>query len=400
MIKTYNILLHPKRNIFDKWVNLLTQSKDAYNDCAVLIKQNGLNLNIKKVHETVYHVLREKYPSLPAQSIVKIYKDVIGAYRSIKKNGNLDKSETPCKKNPSIKLDKRLYNKLTKEGIYVSGVVKGTRQYIPFELYPKVEYMFDNYPLHDPSIFLREGKMYISLPFECNEIPLSGNDVTGVDLGMKRLFVTSDGVAFKDNVYLSHKRQIRYLKRKLYSKGTKSARRHAKKLRRKERNLSKDMLHRATNALLENSGSHIIIEDLKGIKKKTSKTTNGYKRTVHNNMIGQVPFAEFKRILFYKAPLHGKDVGTVNPSNTSKTDSRTGEKNGKRKGCRYYCKDGSVLDADWNAAINIGKRNKKHPFSNKKPPIDGGLQFLNGRVQSTTQSHLNPRKWFCKPLNL
>lgn len=391
MIRTYNILLHPTQEIYDAWLDLLTNATNAYNDCARFIKENNVKLDIKIVHEAVYHMLREKHPMLPAQSIVKTYKDVISAFRSIRKNKAEHKADTPHKKNPSIRLDKRLYNNLTKEGIYVSGVIKGKRQYIPFELYPQVEYMFDNYPLHDPIIFAKDGNLYISLPFECPEKAVVGNDVTGVDLGIKRLFTTSEGVAFKDKTYLTRRRQIRFIKNKLRSKGTKSAKKHLQKIRKKEMNLSKDMLHRATNALLEHSGTHIVLEDLSGLKKNTSKTANGYKRKRHNNMIGQVPFAKFKEILDYKAPLHGKDVATVNPSDTSRKDSRTGMKDGVRKGCRYYCKDGTVLDADWNAAINIGNRQKKHPFTNETPPLDGGLKmFLDGRAQSIAQSHVSP----------
>lgn len=82
---------------------------------------------------------------------------------------------------------------------------------------------------------------------------------------------------------------------------------------------------------------------------------------------------------------------TVNPAFTSQNDHR-GLKRGERKGCRYYASDGVVLDADWNASINIARKytskqkiNKiSHPISFSFP-FDGGLNFL-GRVLSITQS--------------
>ena len=58
------------------------------------------------------------------------------------------------------------------------------------------------------------------------------------------------------------------------------------------------------------------------------------------------------------------------------------KKDGTRKGCRYYCANGIVLDADWNASINIACR--KHSIS-FNTPVDGQLNFLD-RVQSITQS--------------
>ena len=86
----------------------------------------------------------------------------------------------------------------------------------------------------------------------------------------------------------------------------------------------------------------------------------------------------------YKAPLAGKQVETVSPMYTSQTDSRTGKVEGERRGRRFYCKDGIVFDADWNAAINIGQKSK-HPLSSELP-LDGTLKPLRGRCLSTCQS--------------
>lgn len=98
-----------------------------------------------------------------------------------------------------------------------------------------------------------------------------------------------------------------------------------------------------------------MLEDLSGIKKKKVKWQN-------KNRISQVPFFMLRTILTYKALLHGKQVITVNPAYTSQIDSRTGKKDGERKGRRFIGKDGVVLDADINAAINIANRSK-HPAS-------------------------------------
>lgn len=104
----------------------------------------------------------------------------------------------------------------------------------------------------------------------------------------------------------------------------------------------------------------------------------------HNSMLSQVPFASFKDILTHKAQLVGKRVETVSPIWTSQTDSRTNKRDGIRQGCRYICKDGFVLDADWNAAVNIALR-ANHPVS-KELPIDGKLKFITGRVLSVTHT--------------
>ena len=375
---SYNIELNMNNEMFLYWQALLKQSRNAYNDCCSLLVTDNVPLNLKSVHDCVYNYLRTKYVLIPAQGIIKIYKDVISALRSIKGNKHKD-NDNPIKKGLNLRLDKRMYSNLDVNGIYLSSGMRNHRTKVNFILYDKVIDLFKNYKTLDPLIFIRNNRIFLSIPFEVNSKPLKDNTTVGVDMGIKRLFVTSDGIAFADKQYLKKRREIRYLKRCLKDKNTKSAKRHLKKIRHRERNISKDMCYKASKALLDNTKSSIIImEDLSKIKKNTSKTKDGYKRKGHNNMLSQVPLYKFKEILTYKAQLVGKQVETVSPIYTSQTDCRTGKRDGKRQGCRYYCKDGKVLDSDWNASVNIAKRSK-HPFSINDIPIDGKLKIINGR---------------------
>lgn len=382
-IISYNIELQMNNNMFNYWETLLTQTRDAYNDCAIFIDTNDINLNLKTVHDNVYDWMREKYPLIPAQGIIKIYKDVISALRSIKAN-KCKKYRIPYKKGMNLRLDKRMYSNLNINGISLPSGERNHRIKVQFILYKKVIELFKQYKPLDPMIFIRENRIFLSVPFEINSTPIKDNTTVGVDMGIKRLFVTSDGIAFIDKQYLKERRKIRYLKRCLKSKNTKSAKQHLNKVIHRERNLSKDMCYRAAKTLLDNiNASIIILEDLSKIKKNTSKTSNGFKRKQHNNMLSQVPFYLFKEILTNKAQLVGKQVETVSPTYTSQTDCRNGKRNGKRCGCRYYCNDGLVLDADWNASVNIALR-AKHPFTINELPIDGKLLIQNGRCSVNT----------------
>lgn len=371
----------------DFWAHFLSQAQQAYNDCAHFLVDNNIKLDIKTVHNEVYEWMRTKYSVLPAQAIIRTYKEVIAALRSIKANKHKD-AKIPQRHTLAMRLDKRLYDKLNKNGIALTGEQKGKRTHVRFITYPQVEKMFNFYVPKDPLLFIRNGRVFLSIPFEALERPITNDISIGVDMGVKRLFVTSEGNAFKDTQYLSKRRKVRYLKSKLQEKKSKSAKRHLKKLRRRERHLSNDMCHRATNALLNSTDASIIVlEDLSKIKQSTSKTKEGYKRKKHNNMLSQVPFYQFKEMLTYKAQLRGKRVETVSPTYTSQTDSRSNKRDGIRQGCRYICSDGIVLDADWNASVNIGKR-CHHPLSNELLPLDGTLFFLNGRELSTSQSSI------------
>ena len=378
---TYNVELKPTEATFSHWKRLLELYAQAYNDCATYLSENRVPLSMKVVHSCVYEWLRNKYPELPSQGVIRLYKDVIPAFKSIRSNKHRD-ADVPQKKRLSLRLDKRLYTRIDSDGVVITSEVARKRVKIPFVLYPKVVGLFATCEPCDPTIFIRDNRMFLSIPFNIPTIVTDGDDAVGVDLGIKRLFVTSEGKAFRDKVYLRERRKVRYLKRKLQekSKNSKSARKHLAKVSKRERNLSRDMLHRATNTLIRStSASVFVVEDLSKIKTKTAKTGEGFKRKRHNSMFSQVPVRAFRDMLAYKAQIHGKRVETVSPTYTSQMDCRTGNRDGLRKGCRYVCADGLVFDADWNAAANIAIR-ANHPFSNL--PLDGRLKFLNGRAQS------------------
>ena len=383
---TYNTeMVFPSNECRSHFIELLEQTHDAYNECAKIIYDSSVPLDIKSVHNAVYSHIRSNYPKLTSNAVVSLYRDVMGALRSIKANKHAD-AKIPEKTNLNYRLNRYLYNRLTADGIWLTANIKRIRSHITFKTYPRLQEMFQKYVPGDPTIFLRNGKFYMSIPFKVPEIPLQNDNCIGVDMGERRFAITSDGLVLNDKEYNSRRRRIRYLKRCLQKKGTKSANRHKRKLTHKEQNQSVNMCNRIANAIIASTDANIIVlEDLSAIKTKTSKSKEGFKKKSHNRRISQIPFYKFKQILSYKALLHGKRVETVSPYMTSQTDCTTGKKEGTRKNRRFYCTNGTVLDADWNAAINIARKSK-HPFS-FKIPIDGALKTWKAGRVSTAQSY-------------
>lgn len=387
-IRTYNIPLLMDETTAEHWLRLLSDLRLAFNRAVELISSSGCALSIVPVHKTCYDRLRTEYPSLPAQMIIRTQKEATAMLKSRKTNKHHGK--LPAKHSLSVVLDKRLYSNLTIDGVSLSGGEKGKRVRVAFRLYPKADEMFRNFFPKDPTLFFRGGRPFLSVPFEVPEKPVVGDTAVGVDVGERQLFVTSEGKSFSDKRYLAARRRVRHQKRELQSKGTKSARRKLRALRRRERNLTADMCRRAADALVGSTGASVIVmERLKGIKSKTSRTAGGAKRTAHNRRLSQVPMAQFQDTVRQKAQLSGKRVETVSPAYTSQTDSRTGLRDGERRGRRYVCADGVVLDADWNAAVNIVNRSN-HPVSSDMTPVDGGLSPLSGRPKSTGRMCVNP----------
>lgn len=347
---TYNVKLEfesgeQKDNILDT----LKAEQYVFNECSK--KHFGSKKNsIVDLHEKIYKCIRKSRPDIPSQIIIRGENDCLSAYRTVKSNKH--KITKPILKTKlSMRLDKRLFAMPSEDSIKLTNVA-GKRITAKLEVYPKFVELYRKHRFCDPLIFEREGKIWLAVTFDIPDDKINPESVTGIDLGIKRAVTTSDGIILRDKEFNREKRQLRFLKRKLQSCGTKSARKHLRKVRRKERHKNRDQSHKLANFILNNSPGNIIaVENLKNIKTKTFS-----KNKHQNNKWAQVPVAQLVNILSYKALLRKKTVIKVSPTFTSQIDHRTGLKDGIRQKSRYICKDGTVLDADVNAAINIRNR--------------------------------------------
>ena len=121
---TYNVeLIFPSKSDQNYWSDLMDASMQAYNMCSNIVDSNNIKLGLNEIHKATYSILREKFPIIPSQGVIKIYKDVLSACRSIRSNKH---KNTKCatKKHPSMRLDKRLYANLNKTGISLTSIKK------------------------------------------------------------------------------------------------------------------------------------------------------------------------------------------------------------------------------------------------------------------------------------
>ena len=327
-------------------------------------------LSIKKLHDRFYYSLKKRFPNLLTQILIKVEQEVLSTYKSIKSNGH-QINKAPEQRNLCLQLDKRLYSNFTKTSIALPANKGEKRKQIDFVLYNRARDFLEHSTPHDPKLYVKDNGLYIAIPFDV-ACPASENEeLLGIDLGIKCVASCSDGRVYKCNDFKKEKRRLKYLRRCLQARKTKSAKRHLRKNGRKIVNYSKDYTHKLANELLKTKADIIVIEDLKKIKENTKfhKGTT-IKRTLHNRVFGDIPIALLASMLAYKASHLGKMVVTVSPAYTSQDDCR-GLDRGKRQGRRYYGVDGKQLDADINAAVNIANRflwnNKilveKHPVS-------------------------------------
>lgn len=393
MVISYNAKLNfPSKETESRYKEVLEAEKDCYNYLSQIFDRIDFKhhrLSRYDVQSEYYKELREKFPLLSSQMVLKAILEAVGNWTACIANetGNF---KPPIKKNLSMVLDKRLYNRLTSHTVDLT-VPSFKRVRCNIEAYERLDKLFAVYRPQNCNVFYRNGRFFLTIGFNVPEIEHTEGEALGVDRGIRRIVTCSDGTGWINREFNRERRKLRYLRRCLKSKNTKSAKRHLRKLSKTERNRSKNEIHRVVNWLLAKDYTTYVLEDLSKIKKSTSKKTikiDGknaeVKRKQHNNRFGQIPLKEIQTTLEYKAPLLGKEVVTVEPAYTSRLDYR-GLSEGKRLGTRYYASDGELFDADGNGACNIVLRH--HPDSIVVKPTYGSTVF-SGRPTSTGQSWL------------
>jgi IS605 OrfB family transposase len=182
----------------------------------------------------------------------------------------------------------------------------------------------------------------------------ASTEVTGIDLGLNRPAVTSNKHFLGVRRWKEQERRIFRLRRKLQAKGTRSAKKHLKKLSGKLLRQRRDHDHVLSKRIVQNAtpGSTIVIENLTHIRLRAKmKRHTDTQRRLHS-----WSFAQFHSFLSYKAAERGIQVVKIDPRHTSQTCSRCGHqaRNNRRSQSLFLCRQcGYQLNADLNASLNI-----------------------------------------------
>ena len=301
--------------------------------------------------------------------------------RFFKKSGNAGKPRFK-KKNTSL------------DSFYIGGDqarIKGKKIWIPSLGFVRLkeQLRFDG-KINSVTISRQADRWFASIQVATtkNKIPhkkCKRTGKVGLDLGIKKMVVLSDGTAvdspkpLKRNLRKLAKEQRRMARKIRAAKKDKRALRDSKnfqkqklkvqKVHAKIGNIRKDTIHKVTTYITSNF-KEIAIEDLhtKGMLKNHKLA----------RAISEIGFGETRRQLEYKSKLRGNLIHVVDRffpsskkcSNCDKVKGKDELKLGDRV---YQCDCGLEIDRDFNAAINLEnelRKRKIRPVRSKFKPVE------------------------------
>jgi len=335
---TLQIKLLPDDEQAKSLIETLKECNRICNNISNTAWQNKI-FNKFKLHNLVYHPIK-KSSKLSAQALVRCIGKVADSYR-------LDKKvQRRFKPLGAIAYDTRIlsYKKISVSIWSVDGRLK-----IPFICHnPK----YLPYIKGEADLVYKKNKFYL---FQTVEVPEEDvkdvEEFIGVDFGIIQLAITSDGKSFSGKQVDNVRQKMTKLKKALQKRGSKSAKRHLKKLSGKERRFKKNTNHVISKQIVQlakDTNKGIALENLKGFKVTVRKA--------QREQFGKWAFNELGNFIAYKAKLNGIPVVFVNPRNTSQTCShcRHISKSNRKTQSEFVCVQCNFsLNADLNASRNI-----------------------------------------------
>lgn len=303
------------------------------------------NFDKRELHDITYYSIR-KHSQLPAQLVCSSRDAACNMLKASKFNGR----KPICREFMAIRYDARSFS--FKPKVISLCSVKG-RLKIPIEVPGCFRHYLSWKVCSANLVFDRKKRLFIHIAFskdiDVGTRSCGNGKIVGIDVGIKKLAVTSDCRFFSSSKVKQRKSEFRYLKGKLQSKGTRSAKRLLGKLSGKEKRFMAQVNHEVSKQIVGTlaPGDTIVMERLTGIRKQSKGRR--FNRWLHN-----WSFFQFQQFVTYKAERKGIKIVKVPAKDTSKTCSSCESLHTSRHGGFFKCLHcGFTLDADLNASRNL-----------------------------------------------
>lgn len=302
----------------------------------------------RPLQKATYYDLRSRF-DLSAQFTLQVIAKVADSYAD-------DKSIChQFKRNGAIGFDRNCLSWKKLDAVSISSL-EG-RLHIPIA-FGKYANLAERVMRKSAKLICVRKKFYLQVAIEIPEAnQLDVSDYLGVDMGITNLATTSNNKRYSGEQVDAVRERYETIRSALQSAGTKSAKRHLKKLSKRERRFKRDTNHIISKQIVSEAkalGIGIAVEDLQGITKRTQKTVSKSQRS----RFGKWAFYELLKFIVYKAAIVGIPIARIDPRNTSRTCSQCSHcEKANRHGEAFCCKKcGMRMHADVNASINIQNR--------------------------------------------
>src|SRR3989449_3344719 len=338
--------------------NALLETVHAFNEACKTIADVAFAeqlANKFELQKLVYADIRKQY-GLSSQLTIRAISKVVDSYKR-------DKSIKPAfRREGAVTYDERVmaFKGLTE----VSLLTLQGRILIPFRIGGYQQARLDSMK-GQADLLYRNGAWYLVVTLDVpTPTPDESTDTLGVDLGIVNIATDSTGETFSGAQVEKTRQRMHALRQRLQKRGTKSAKRHLKKLSGKEARFRKNTNHVISKRIVQKAKANnqaIALEELRHIRQRTERTVRHSQRARHSSW----SFWQLRFFLSYKAALAGVPLHLVDPAYTSRTCSECGHcaKENRQSQASFCCQAcGHCDNADINAAINISRADVMQPL--------------------------------------
>ena len=358
MQRTVRLMLHPTPEQGSALAETTRLFTGAFNDVCAVGWERGEKNGVTLHHET-YRRLRARYPALLSDLHIQARVKATEAVRSalaLRRKGRQVQMPTSASCPPRFNVHTF---KVNWEGGIVNVATTRGRQHIAFHL-PEYARRYVGLPVDTADLMFRAGRWWLHVVVTVPAPDITpcpdGIGIVGVDLGLACPAVTSTGHFLGLRRWRGIEARTFRLRRALQKRGTRSAKRHLRRLRGWQRRFRRDCDHVLSKQIVQAvpQGGTVVLENLKGIRGRVRVRHGPESRRIHG-----WSFAQLKSFIVYKAEERAVTVAGVNPRHTSQQCSRCGHtaRNNRRSPRWFQCRAcGFSLHADLNGARNIAAK--------------------------------------------
>ncbi|MGW1211804.1 RNA-guided endonuclease InsQ/TnpB family protein [Streptomyces sp. NPDC002499] len=317
-----------------------------------------------------YRNLRER--GLSAQPALHVVRKVADAYSALRANlaaGNLGDANSKRQSRVTSKpivfrtdaaqpFDDRCLSWQTQQHTVSIWTTAGRLKGVAFTGQVDQLGLLGQYRKGESDLVRRNGCWYLIATCEVPEPEpnTAPTEFVGVDLGIVNIASTSTGKRYSGRRLNRCRENDRRLHSKLQKKGSRSAKRRARKHAGKQARRARDVNHKIAKHIVaeaQRTGRGIALEDLTGIRER-ARLKKPQRVTLHS-----WAFRQLGEFIAYKAKKAGVPVVYVDPAYTSQECSRCHHIDRRNRSSQavFTCRScGFVEHADLNASHNISRR--------------------------------------------